>query len=103
MLLHGHISPLLSLYVQGMGLYVTITDKETIVCRLIVTVFTMNKRHLAWANLASLCQMQNINGAQMGVGDYQNDTFVRRPVNCIRHRHERAIGLEENGEIEIQD
>ena len=74
---HGHIPPLLSLYVQGMGLYVTVTEKQTIVCRLIVTVFTMNKRHLAWSNLASLCQMQNMNGAVMGGGDYQNDTFAR--------------------------
>ena len=68
---------------EGVGGFVTITDKHTIICRLIRTVYLICKEDLPVIKLDSLVSMQEANGLAMGSGEYANSQFGWEMVEII--------------------
>lgn len=61
--------------VRGLPRHIPVTTAKEIVCRLIVTVYTVVVLNLAFSSTPGLCEMQSLNGLEMGCGAYQNHEF----------------------------
>jgi len=65
-------------------------------CRMIVTVYTLNKESVAWTKLGALCEMQSKNGTVMGNGAYENNTFaatITGELKMFNHNRNRNFKL----------
>ena len=74
---------------------ITITDKHTIICRLIRTAYVICKEDLPVSKLESLVGMQEANGLEMGYGEYANSQFGWEMVEIIAlyYRKKQTEGI----------
>lgn len=67
----------------GIELHVTMIDKHTVICRLIRTVRYICAEDLPVAKVESLACLQQLNGLEIGSGEYANEPFAWEVVELI--------------------
>ena len=79
--------------VSGLRRYIPVTAKHDIICKIIVTVFSLAVAEDAMSKLHLFWQMQVKNGVLLGNGDYINSRFAWSTVELIAD-HYREMQLD---------
>ena len=81
--------------VRGLERHIPVTRAQDIVCCLIVTIYSAVYLNLAFSSVPGLCEMQSLNGLEMGNGKYQNHEFWDVIIVLIAAYY-RSVLLEKN-------